>query len=181
MTTLHVSSLSRAKRCKRDYDAVITLEDPGAKSAEKLRFHQKPAPAHLVQAFEDVDDASTGVRVATLSQVESVLQFARNFVEQKLLVHCFHGVGRSAAALYAIKADRLGPGHEAEALQFLLEQQPEATPNRVFVQLADAVLARQGALVAVLDAWESRDLAVQARRARRLEFLKLNMDRYAKA
>lgn len=106
---LVVASLSQAKRHKRSFGAVITLEDPACRPANRLRFHRRPSPAHLVLAFEDVDDDTLGVRVATREQVGQVITFARTHTDKSLLVHCFHGVGRSAAAALAILADRLGP------------------------------------------------------------------------
>jgi predicted protein tyrosine phosphatase len=153
---LTICGLSQAKRHKRAFGAVITLEDPAARPAERLRFTRRPAPAHLVLAFEDVDDDTLGIRVATEDQVAQSLAFAKKHSDSALLVHCFHGVGRSAAIALAILADRLGPGAEALALDRLLSLRPEATPNLVVISLADRLLGRAGALLKAVGEWEDR-------------------------
>ncbi|WP_420477820.1 tyrosine phosphatase family protein [Brevundimonas sp. FT23028] len=149
-----VGSLSQARKHKRAFGAVITLEDPGARPAIRLRFTQKPAPPHLVLAFEDVDDDTLGLSVATEEQVERALNFARDNRDTALLVHCFHGVGRSAAIALAVFADRLGPGREPEAIEQLLAIRPQSTPNIVVVRHADHLLGREGRLIRAVADWE---------------------------
>jgi predicted protein tyrosine phosphatase len=171
---LAVCSLSQAKRHKRAFGAVITIEDPAARPGARLRFTKKPAPPHLVLAFEDVDDDALGIRVATAEEVEQALAFARRNRDAAMLVHCFHGVGRSAAIALTILADRLGPGAETEAVDRMLAIRPEATPNLVVIGLADQVLGREGRLIAAVAAWEAGAAHMkQARAARR----KLLLDR----
>jgi len=177
---LSVMSLSRALRHKRRFDAVITLEDPACRPAARLRFHKKPAPAHLIMACEDVDDDTLGIQVATQSQVAEALAFARRHKDGALLVHCFHGVGRSAAIALAVLADRLGKGGEKAALAHLLEIRPEATPNLVIVKRADEILDREGRLVAVVEAWEAGDERVRESRKARRAFLLANPQLYAR-
>lgn len=165
---LTICSLSQAKRHKRAFGAVITLEDPAARPAQRLRFNRRPAPAHLVLAFEDVDDDTLGIRVATEDQVAQALAFAAKHADTALLVHCFHGVGRSTAIALGILADRLGPGEEARALERLLSLRPEATPNLVVVSLADRLLGRDGGLLRAVREWEASASHMQdARLARR--------------
>ena len=74
-----------------------TIEDSGRRPADGLRFWRSPAPAHLVLAFEDVDDDGLGIQVATREQVAQALAFAHDHRAGALLIHCLHGVGRSAA------------------------------------------------------------------------------------
>jgi predicted protein tyrosine phosphatase len=174
-----VASLSQARKHKRRFEAVITLEDPACRPSLKLRFYRKPAPAHLVLAFEDVDVDTIGVRVATRVQVEQALAFAREHVASTLLVHCFHGIGRSAAMALAIMADRMGPGNEQLALERLLTIRPEATPNLVVVKLADEILARRGRLVSTVAAWEATTIRVQDARKARLENVRANPQAYS--
>lgn len=146
-----VGSLSQAKRHKRRYDAMITLEDPRARPADRLRFTNKPAPDQLVLAFEDVDSTDLGLAVATEAQVAQALAFAARFEQGSLLVHCFHGVGRSAAIALAILSVRLG--NEDDALDHLLDQRPAATPNLAVLAHADRLLGTR--LVETVTASES--------------------------
>ena len=175
---LVIASLSQAKRHKRRFDAVITLEDPGCRPAHRLRFARRPAPPHLVLAFEDVDDDTLGIRVATLQQVEEALKFARRHADGSLLVHCFHGVGRSTAIALSVLADRLGAGAESQAMDRLLLLRPTATPNLVVVKLADQALGRGGRLIAALAAWEQTAPGMAEVREARLKFLKNNPRSY---
>lgn len=176
---LVVASLSQARKHKRRFDAVITLEDPACRPGDRLRFNRRPAPAHMVLAFEDVDDDTLGVRVATREQVADALAFAREHAAGALLVHCFHGVGRSAAIALAILAERAGPGGEPAALKRLLAIRPEATPNLVVVKRADEILGRGGALVAAVAAWEAATPGLEARRIARLQMLRSNPHAYS--
>lgn len=175
-----VAGLSQAKRHKRRFDAVITLEDPEARRRDKLRFNRQPAPAHLVLAFEDVDEAASGVRVATEAQVVEALAFAREHASGSLLVHCFHGVGRSAAMGLAILADRIGAGAEGAAVEELFRVRPEATPNLVVVDHADRVLNRAGKLIGALASWEATVPQIKAMRQARLAFFRENFHLYCR-
>lgn len=167
-----VGSLSQARKHKRRFDAVITLEDPACRPANRLRFTRRPSPAHLVLAFEDVDDDSLGVRVATREQVAEAVEFARAHHAGSLLIHCFHGVGRSAAIALAVMADRLGPGAEGKALEWLLANRPESTPNLVVVKLADDVLGRNGDLIGAVAEWEAATPVLKEKRVARLQMVK---------
>lgn len=176
-----VGSLPQAKRHKRKFDAVITIEEPGARPNMRLRFAPDPGRAHLVLEFEDVDTDSLGIRVATLGDVERAVVFARSWTDRSLLVHCFHGVGRSAGIALAILADRLGPGNETQAMEQLLAVRPEVTPNLVAVALADELLQRSGRLVAAVEAWEATAPGLAEARATRLHFARTRPELYALA
>lgn len=176
-----VGSLPQAKRHKRKFDAVITIEEPGARPNLRLRFAPDPGRAHLVLQFEDVDTDSLGIRVATLEDVERAVMFARSWTDRSMLVHCFHGVGRSAGIALAVLADRLGPGNEAKALERLLSVRPEVTPNLVVVALADRLLERSGRLVAAVAAWEASAPGLAEARATRLNFARTRPELYARS
>lgn len=178
--TIAVGSLAQARRHKRRYDALLTLEDPKAKPGDRLRFTAAPKPPHLVLAFEDADSEEYGYRTMTADQMEMVLAFGREHACGSLLVHCFHGVGRSAACALAILADRAGSGHDADAVARLFAIRPTATPNLVAVALADAALGRDGALVAALEEHEAADPTFAPRRTRRHRFALENPSLYAR-
>lgn len=174
--TIGVASFAQANRHKRKWDAILTCEDP--RERQRLRLNDRP---QLVLPFEDCDDLSLGYAVATRDQVQSALEFGRDNAGSSLLVHCLHGVGRSAAVALAILADRLGAGREDEAVSTLLEPRPESTPNLVAVELADSLLGRGGALMGALQ--RSEDANPQKLRARktRAQFARENPHLYAKA
>ncbi len=101
--------------------------------------------------LEFFDD--TGEIGPQLWHVEKVIDFARQIQhdEGKLLVHCEAGISRSAAAALTVFATWLGTGKEQEAVDKTYVAQPNAWPNGQFVELADELLGRDGALIAVVD------------------------------
>ena len=181
-----MSGVNWARRHKRDFGAVLTLEDPGTRFG--LRFHRVPAPAQLILQFIDLDraapapyDSDPRLRLATVEQVQLALDFARTHAEQDLLVHCVAGVSRSSAIALAIFADRLGAGNEDAALTQLLHIRSIAVPNLHVVQLADGLLDRDGRLLEVVQVWDTAISAnVERRRLnRRAHFLFHNLPRAA--
>lgn len=154
--TIAIASASRARRIKRRYAAVITIEDPALPTARRVRFHRVPHPAHLVLAFEDLDTPTTSIITASRKQIAAAIEFGRANQTGALLVHCHAGISRSTAAALAIIADRLGPGREEVALVELLKLQPMAVPNLHVIALADDILGRDGRLLRVVTDWDSR-------------------------
>jgi predicted protein tyrosine phosphatase len=96
--------------------------------------------------------------------VAEALAFAR-LQNGALLVHCHAGISRSGAMAYALLAEALGPGREAQALEELLAQRPIIVPNGRVVMLADQVLGRGGALLDVYRHRLARDPAWQKQKA----------------
>lgn len=149
---IDIKSLSRAARTKRRYDAVLSVEDPGAR--RKLRFHRTPHPDHLVLRLEDIDMHDPELAGPHVHHVEQAVAFGREHVGGKLLIHCHAGVCRSTALGLAIIADRLGAGMEPLAVDTLLASNPDAVPNSIMIALADGVLGRGGRLI---EAWNARE------------------------
>lgn len=167
---LVVNSYNWARRHKREFEAVITLEDPDTR--RKLRFSRNPHPDHLVLTFVDMDRPPPHpycewpvFTMADRSQVERAIEFGRD--RESLLVHCQVGIGRSTAIALAVLASRMD---DEAALRTLLEIRPEAVPNLHVVALADNILSREGNLVRVVTEWDSgrawnRQRRVENRRA----------------
>lgn len=151
---IQITGVRRARRIKRKFDAVISIENPGARWGDRLRFHEHPHPPHLVLCFEDLDQPHPPIVTATEGGIQAALDFARDRPDASLLIHCHAGISRSTAIAIAIIADRLGPGREDEALSALLTLQPEAVPNLLVVQHADRLLGRNGALLELVLTWD---------------------------
>lgn len=173
-----VASFTQANRRKRDYTAVVTVEDPATRSGAAMRFTRAPYRPQLVLRFEDVDDRSFGYAHAEADQVMEALAWGRRYQEESLLVHCQHGVGRSAALALAMMADRMGGGSEAQAVTLLFSQRPEACPNLVVVDLADQLLSREGRLLAALAEYEERNPHMRTRRQNRRRYAETNSSEY---
>ncbi len=119
--------------------------------------------AFLALRFDDIAISAYGpFQGPTMDDVSAVIEFGRRIRERKpegrVVVHCLHGVSRSAAMALTLIADDLGPGREEEAVQRLLAQDVEGRmhPNPLIVSMADAALFRYGALAAALVAVSPR-------------------------
>lgn len=166
---LAVSSLNWARRHKREFDGVITIEDPDIGHRGyigSLRFHQKPAPDHLILRFFDLDyplpepHHQPWMHMATQEDVVRALAFAKQ--HDKLLVHCKAGVARSTGVALAILIEQ---SHDPQvALDTLLQLQPIAVPNLHVVALTDEVLGYDGALCSMINAWDQSIPGNQTRR-----------------
>ena len=161
-SALTVTDLLGARKLKRRFDAVLTMQDPRLKRGELLRFARQPAPPQLRLRFDDIeaDCASAPQEV----HIVEALAFARA-QSGTLLVHCHAGISRSGAMAYALLAEALGSGREAQVLEQLLAQRPVIVPNGRVVKLADQVLGRGGALVDVYQHRLARDPAWQKQKA----------------
>jgi predicted protein tyrosine phosphatase len=174
-----VTTLNKARRKKRRYGAVVTIEDPGQRNP--LRFHKSPHPDHLVLKFEDVDIRDEAIALPKEQHVRAVLEFGRRHTDDDILVHCKAGIARSTALALTIIADRLGPGQEAAAVARLLEVRPEAAPNLLILGMADDLMEREGALVEAWMAVENSDPEYAQHRRDKLEILEKRPELFARA
>lgn len=126
---------------------------------------QPPTPVgvanhHRVE-IDDISEPLEGHILPEAEHVAALIAFVRDWPRQApLLVHCFAGVSRSmAAALIAASVHHDGREH-ALALE-LRRRTPHAQPNRRLIELADDLLARDGRLVAAIEAMGPADLVPQ--------------------
>jgi predicted protein tyrosine phosphatase len=158
---LVVSGLNWARRHKREFDAVLTVEDPDIgrwqpPTMGSLRFHRHPAPAHLVLRFYDLDYPLPSpfhqpwMRLASPDDVRAALDFA--VIHDRLLIHCKAGISRSTALALAVLTQQYDDPEAA--LQMVLALQPNAVPNRHVIVLADELLQCNGKLLETVDAWD---------------------------
>jgi predicted protein tyrosine phosphatase len=174
-----VTTLTRARRKKRRYDAVLTIEDPGQRNP--LRFHVTPHPEHLVMKFEDVDFHEPSVALPQPEHVSAAIEFGRRHLDGSILVHCKAGIARSTALALAIIADRRGAGNEKEAVAELLEVRPEAAPNLLILDMADDLLDRGGALAAAWMAVENSNSEYADHREQKVEIFRKRPELFARA
>lgn len=151
MPAIHVCALSQI-------DATVAAI--GARSLVTLVNADMPvrrpdaiAPErHLTVILSDIDTPLDGHILADTGHVAALLAFVHAWDKREpLLVHCFAGVSRSTAAAF-IFACALDPiGAESGIAAQIRALSPTATPNPRLVAIADALLARNGRMIAAVE------------------------------
>jgi predicted protein tyrosine phosphatase len=151
MPRIHVCPLSKLPETVRATGAqtLVTLIDKGTPVRRPSGI---AAEAHLVVVLSDIVTELEGHTLPAKSHVETLLAFVRRWDQTApLLIHCWAGVSRSTAAAF-IAACALRPHRdEAEIAQAVRANSPTATPNARLVAIADAMLGRDGRMVAAVE------------------------------
>ena len=147
---IHVCPLSKVPETVRATGArsLVTLLDKGTPVNRPSGI---AAERHLVVVLSDIVVEVDGHTLPSESHVENLLTFVRQWDQAApLLIHCWAGVSRSTAAAF-ITACALRPHRdEAEIAQAVRTKSPTATPNSRLVTIADAMLGRNGRMVAAI-------------------------------
>lgn len=153
LATCHPQSAVEAGRVAAD--ALISICPPGKSAA--VREGDYPAGV-LRLGFDDVPPGFGRGTACAAEHLAEALRFAAGAEAagaRRLAVHCWMGRSRSAAVALSVLAQSLGPGREADAVALLLDQDPGGVsiqPQPGIVRLADALLARGGAIERELSA-----------------------------
>ncbi|MGA7384087.1 MAG: tyrosine phosphatase family protein [Methylocella sp.] len=151
MPRIHVCPLSKLTETVRVSGAqsLVTLIDKGTPVGRPSGI---AAEAHLVVVLSDIVAELEGHTLPAKSHVEKLLAFVRRWDQTgPLLIHCWAGVSRSPAAAF-IAACALRPHRdEAEIAQAVRANSPTATPNARLVVIADAMLGRNGRMIAAVE------------------------------
>jgi predicted protein tyrosine phosphatase len=152
MAHLHVCPLSLLHPTVRDSGArsVVTLINPGT----PVERPAEVAPdQHVFIAISDIVEPLEGYILPGHDHVERLLAFAGRWDRRApLVVHCYAGVSRSTAAAYIITCALNSQGCEFELARALRLASPTATPNARLIAVADEMLARNGRMVAAIQA-----------------------------
>jgi predicted protein tyrosine phosphatase len=151
MPRLHVCSLSRVSE---------TVRATGARSLVTLlnveMLVSRPAEIdperHLYIRIGDITEPLDGHILPAEEHVEQLIAFAQDWDRNDpLVIHCHAGVSRSTAAAFII-ACALAPSRpENEIADTIRRASHTATPNRRMVAIADAMLKRDGRMVAAIE------------------------------
>jgi predicted protein tyrosine phosphatase len=106
---------------------------------------------HLFVGINDIIEAQDGMVLPGEEHVQRVIDFASAWDRTRpMVVHCYAGISRSTAAAYitlcAIRPER----DEREIAERLRAASRFATPNARLVALADAMLERDGRMIAAI-------------------------------
>ena len=125
------------------YDGVITIEDSSIREPFRVTG---TAPLQLVLKFDDISSPIDDFIMPQERHIRAGLEFARQWEQPSLLIHCKAGMSRSPAMALAILADWLGEGYEEEAVRELVKVSRLCTPNKYMIDLTDRVLDSNGHL-----------------------------------
>jgi predicted protein tyrosine phosphatase len=133
----------------RGVSHVLTLLDPGWPSPDALA--NLGAREYLDLRFHDIIDPHPALVAPKREHVERLLTFGRgltNVSSGHLLVHCHMGISRSSAATFLLLAQARPDRAATELLAEIARIRPHAWPNMRMVELGDAMMARDGELIA---------------------------------
>jgi predicted protein tyrosine phosphatase len=121
---------------------VISLLDPETPFPD---LGQGFADRHLRLSFHDAHLPWPGVTLPAPHHVAQLLRFIDAWDgAHPLLVHCFAGIGRSTATAFVTACYRNPEASELDIAKTLRRVAPHARPNQSLVDLADALLDRNG-------------------------------------
>jgi len=150
MSRLLISSyaqLAEAVRRHRPSHLVSLMVEPIVETPQSI-----PPERHLRLCVHDVTEPVEGAIAPASDHIAGMIAFARTWDRSDpLLVHCWAGISRSTAAAYILLCDIRGPGQEAAIARELRELAPHAQPNRLMIRHADALLARNGRMIAAVE------------------------------
>ena len=150
MPSLHVCPLSRLPETVAATGAshVLTLVNVGTPLERPALIE---AANHAVIGVSDIAEPLDGHVLPADAHVAGILDFVRAWPRDKpLVIHCYAGISRSTAAAY-LAAGARAPARDAGAIADALRAAaPSATPNRLFVAIADRMLGRDGRMVAAI-------------------------------
>lgn len=137
-----------------------TIAATGARHVVSLLAREadlmRPAPIapenHLRLHLHDICAPLDGYVAPQTEHVEQLIAFVRRWSrETPLVMHCYAGVSRSAAAAF-VSVCALSPASDERAVAIALRRaSPTATPNIRIVTLADHLLVRGGRMVRAVE------------------------------
>jgi predicted protein tyrosine phosphatase len=160
---IHVCSLADLHATVKDTGAshVLTVM---ANVAQVQRPESILEANHLRVSMDDITEQTEGFVAPNDAHIAQVLDFVRGWDRNApLVVHCYAGISRSTASAFAA-ACMLNPQRDERVIaRQIRAASPIASPNRLFVTLADKALARDGRMVRALDEMGPGNMTVVGR------------------
>ncbi len=152
MPRLHVCALSKIEDTVRTTGArsLVTLINPQTHVPRPLEI---AAERHLIVGLSDIVAEMEGHILPEEAHVAQLVRFMRRWDRaEPVVVHCYAGVSRSTAAAYITYCALRPEACEWDTARRLRALSPTATPNARLVALGDALLGRNGAMIAAIEA-----------------------------
>ena len=150
MGLVYVCPLSRVAQvvAQSGADSLVSLLSPPFQAP---RLAEIAPERRLTLGLSDIVAPLDGQVLPEQAHVESLIEFFRRWDRARpMVVHCYAGVSRSPAAAF-IGLCALDAAPEIEIARKLRRLSPSATPNKRLVELADALLSRQGRMVRAIE------------------------------
>jgi predicted protein tyrosine phosphatase len=164
---IHVCSLARLHATVEETGAlhVVTL----LKDTDRVERPKSVVEAnHLILGMDDIAVPMDGYITPAEEHVSRLIEFVHRWGRATsarptpLVVHCYAGISRSTAGAY-VAACALNPRRDEMAIaRELRRASTTASPNLRIVSLADAMLGRNGRMVAAIDAIGRGEMAYEA-------------------
>jgi len=107
---------------------------------------------HLRLTMHDIAMPIEGMTSPGADHVETLIEFIADWDRQKpMLIHCWAGVSRSTASAFIAQCMLSPEKSEKELATELRFLSPPATPNPLIIAYADAILERNGAMIAAIE------------------------------
>lgn len=108
--------------------------------------------SHLKLTLNDISQPTEGLIAAREGDVARLIDFVDGWdTSQPLAIHCWAGISRSTAAAFVTLCRLFPDMDEHEIARRLRKASPSATPNRLIVRHADAILGREGRMIAAVE------------------------------
>ena len=147
------------EHCAAGVTHVLSILDPGW--PDPPVFAEFAPHRRLALRFNDITDPAPDRLLPSRGDVERLLAFGRELdelAESHLLVHCHAGVSRSTAATALILAQAYPDRPAPAVLDAVVQIRPRAWPNLRMLEFGDALLGRNGEIVAAVSAVYRRAL-----------------------
>lgn len=107
---------------------------------------------HLRLAMNDISEPQPGMVTPSEDHVSELIDFISAWErDMPMLIHCWAGISRSTAAAF-ISLCALNPETDESKIAYKLRRaSPTATPNRRLVDIADAILKRDGRMIRAVE------------------------------
>ncbi len=153
-----------AGHCEVGVSHVLSILDPGAPQPPAFGAFGEHRRVEL--RFDDVIEELPDKIAPRRQHVEEILEFGRDLAAEPpsgahLLVHCHAGISRSTAAMTLILAQARADLPADDILTEVLRIRSRAWPNLRIIELGDALLGRNGAIVAAASRLHAKQIRLQ--------------------
>lgn len=103
---------------------------------------------HLKLGMNDIATPDPSFSAPADQHIQDLIHFAQNWdTDQPMLIHCWAGISRSTAAALIVLSVRNADHSEQDLARLLRDRAPHAHPNRLMIDIADRLMARDGRLI----------------------------------